>query len=396
MSRSIPRSAARTRTASFAEAAAEHDCSLTGVQPIPPPAAKGAPSVSGASAKELKLSCNGNAEIGGPGGATITAASGGAGGDATSVSNTFAEARAGDAGNGGTLKVFVTGDLTITGVTRLVSGDDGDGGVATATGLSNPALVKQPSAQATGGRGGMPGLVDVRVGGTLDIEDELDIVIGRAGDGGDAIATAAAGLDATATSPAKEGGDARPTGGEGSSTPSRQLSAAGSIVVGASGSIVVSGGDAGDAGSALGTAGVGGAGSQQYPAGGKGGSFLFNQNNAWNGSNAHVGNGGSAQLRDLAGNLIGHGGNGSITSGLNGNGGIGWSGCGTTPPSAGGPGGPGGSAVGRDGTGGIGVKRGLDGTITFTNAGNGGNGGNGEGPGDGGKAGTDATTSSRP
>src|SRR5262249_3649097 len=149
-----------------------------------------------------------------PPGATIAAQSGGDGGPAFSQSNTFAEARAGDGNDGGSISIFATGDLTISGVTNLISGNGGDGGDASAEGKPNPGLNKQPSAQATGGRGGQPGLVDIRVDGSIDINAGLNFIIGHAGDGGDADAAGSPGLDATDTSPAKEGGDANPTGGE--------------------------------------------------------------------------------------------------------------------------------------------------------------------------------------
>lgn len=378
--------------------AAAPDCAFGGVRPAPPAARAGAPSerqfLGGGAGKGLRMSCRGNGEIGGGGvagaGATITAQAGGAGGAGTSVSNTFAEARAGDGATGGTLRVLVTGDLTISGVTNLISGDGGAGGTATATAQSNPALNKQPNAQATGGKGGDPGLVDIRAGGVLTIAAALNITIGRAGDGGSASATGASGLDATATSPAKEGGDANPTGGEGGGTPNRALTAFGAV--GGATLVTVSGGRAGNAGGASGSAGPGGAGNETFPTGGNGGNLSFNTNAAGNGSSAKVGNGGSALLRNVAGAMFGRGGDGSVTTGVAGTGGAGWNDC-NVPRKPGGTGGIGGSAAGRDGIGGTGVPNGAPGGITLYFVGNGGRGGNGQGPGAGGNGGSNATTS---
>jgi hypothetical protein len=388
---------ARAGNAALAALAVTPDCIISGVRPAPRPARTGAPSekqfLSGGAGKNLKVACRGNLDVGGAAGATINGQAGGAGGTGTSVSNTFAEARAGDGGNGGLVGLYATGDLTISGATTLNSGDGGAGGAASATGQSNAERNKQANAQATGGKGGDPGLIEIRVGGSLVINAALNIVIGRAGDGGNAVARAADGLDATAISPAKEGGDANPTGGEGGGTPNRTLAGLGAIVGAAN--INVSGGRAGNAGRATGTAGVGGNGNEAFPTGGKGGNLSFNTNAAGNGSTARVGNGGSALLRNLTGALFGRGGDGSVTSGSLGNGGFGWNDC-NIPRKPGGVGGQGGSAAGRDGKGGVGAQNGVDGGITLTNVGNGGRGGNGQGPGAGGNPGADASTSALP
>ncbi|MEP6834487.1 MAG: Ig-like domain-containing protein [Gemmatimonas sp.] len=388
------------RTGAVARAAATAvtpDCLFSGVRPPPVVARPGSAGATtflpGAAGKGLRMSCRGHGEIGGgaAGGATITGQAGGAGGAGNSTSNTFAEARAGDGGNGGTVRLYVTGELAIVGATNLVSGDGGAGGVAVATAQSNPALNKQPNAQATGGKGGEPRLIDIRAGGAINIAAPLNITIGRAGDGGSGTATAAPGLDATDVSPAKEGGNANATGGEGGSTPNRTLVAFGAINGAAF--VTVSGGRAGNGGRATGTAGVGGNGNETFPAGGKGGNLSFNTNNAGNGVNTRVGNGGNAQLKNLLGVVFGRGGDGSITSGTIGNGGAGWNGC-VVPRKPGGAGGVGGSAAGRDGSGGTGIPVGVAGGITLTNVGNGGKGGDGVNPGTGGNPGSDATISS--
>ena len=370
------------------------DCAFSGPGPVWPPARAGAPSekqfLSGGSGKVMQMSCRGNGEIGGILGALITGQDGGAGGTGTSVSNTFAEARAGDGGNGGDVRLWTTGNLTFLPPTpvTLISGRGGDGGVATATGLPNNTLTRGTNASATGGKGGMPGLLDIRAGGAINITTALIIVVGRAGNGGAGTATASDGNDA-GTSAAQAGGDAAATGGQGGSTPKLSFVSLGAVA----GAPVVTGGNGGNGGTATANAGRGGNGNEAFPNGGRGGNAALNTNIAGNGSSAGVGNGGNANLRDLTGALIGTGGNGSAGIVAVGMGGAGWSDC-NFPRKPGGAGGGGGSASGRDGSGGTGTVNGTPGGITFNAMGNGGKGGDGAGPGGGGAPGSDGTSAS--
>jgi len=286
-------------------------------------------------------------------------------------------------GNGGRIRVFITGSLTYSGGENVVrSGSGGSGGNAMATALGNDVGDKAPSASATGGNGGVPGLIEIRAGGGVTVANAgaLVLEVGLPGEGGDATSTGADGRDATGVAlPAQEGGDATATAGMGGSTPDKQLVKQGNV----SGSAPVLRGtdgqdlDGGTGGEAVSTAGQGGNGIQLNKAGGKGGTL-----------DVSGGVGGDALIKGLTGALVGDGGDGGKGWFYGGNGGKGWSDC--IPGQAvepGGKGGGGGSASGGQGAGGMGLAPGDAGGNHYENVGNGGDGGDGSPPGEGGAAG---------
>lgn len=305
---------------------------------------------------------------------------GGHGGNGFETADVDIQVIGGDGGDGGDLKVRVTGQLVVSGTNnRFASGAGGDGGDATAQTTSNPVGAKAPSARADAGDGGDPGLLSVRANGGIQLDPgSLEIFVGNTGFGGDASAIAADGLDATATDPPQEGGDATANGGDGGGTPDRQLLKRGNVA----GNPVLNTPEGGLGGLAFARAGLGGDGNEVFKDGAKGGVI-----------SAEGGDGGDALIKDLDGNVAADGGDGGPSAYERGNGGTGWSDCqdpNNTVP--GGNGGAGGATFGRQGRGGNGAAKGLDGGTTFTNVANGGDGGDGDGPGSGGAAGADNVT----
>jgi hypothetical protein len=318
------------------------------------------------------------------GNALFWAQGGGRGGAGIASADSDVTATSGAGGDGGTIELFVTGFITFSGGENIMrSGSGGDAGDATATALPNQAGDKAPGATATTGDGGMPGLVDIRAGREVNIDDAgaLVVEIGFPGGAGTATANGADGRDAQdATTPAQEGGDATATGGNGGGTPDEQLLRRGQVT----GEEPVFRGlddgrpNGGGGGRARASAGNGGAGTQSNKAGGRGGL-----------STANGGDGGDALLKDHRNRLLGHGGPGGQARFLMGNGGDGWSDCVPGQPAeAGGAGGNGGSTSGSPGAGGQGLTQGNAGDTRFVTVGNGGDGGNGENPGPGGTKGT--------
>ncbi|MCC6245506.1 MAG: Ig-like domain-containing protein [Gemmatimonadaceae bacterium] len=333
----------------------------------------------GANGRRVRMLLNGNAIF--AGGTLLWAQDGGNGGSGTQTGNTALSVSAGNGGSGGDIRVLISGSLTYSGTNnRLRSGRGGRGGAATATTLQNAGLPAAPSATALGGAGAAPGLIDIRAGGGIAGASALTLDVPSAGDGGNATATAAHGVDALvagANAPAQPGGSATATGGRGGSTPNARLSASG--VSGGSPTVVVVGGGAG--GNAQSTAGDGGRGAKPQKNGAAAGAVV-----------ATGGAGGDSRLRNLANVLVGAGGNGGNAAFLGGNGGAGWNDCQVGQLEAGGVGGAGGSATGARGAGGVGAAglNGTDGTTRFSTVGNGGRGGDGAPRGAPGAAGANA------
>ena len=326
------------------------------------------------------LQCTGELDL--TGGTAVNGQNGGAGGTATDTRGTGASATGGLGGKGGTIKVRANnGDLVITGAgTNIQSGNGGVGGAATATAtqVGNPG----GSAGASGGNGNGPGNIVLQSrNGAVTITGTVTLTMGSAGNGGNATATAANG-QTTPICPAGVGGAATAISGNGGSTPAATLTATGAVS--GLGNVTVAGGAAGVGGVASSFAGIGGNGSLPCPPGGTGGA-----------NNATAGKGGDALIRNALGALIANGGIGGAMFDANGNGGSGWSDCGT-PLLPGGAGGAGGAAGGRNGVGGSGLANGANGTSTFNLAANGGRGGDGSGPGPGGAAGANTANITAP
>lgn len=343
------------------------------------------------------------------GNVSVIGQDGGNGGNGEHESDTAADANGGNGGDGGKLRVLATGQIIFGGSgNTLESGDGGDGGWAAAQGLVNPTPAQAASADAEGGDGGDPGLVEVRSGQGIQVSD-LTIRIGGAGSGGFAYAIAADGVDAAARpGGAQVGGNASARGGDSGDTPNKTFHAAGNIL--GAGDVDVVGGSVWDGGAAVVEAGDGGDGDEMDPDGAAGGN-----------ATAVGGDGGDANLKDQDGQYLADGGDGgdmefgeitpfiflppdatslpSFAPALitlsplmqaGGNGGDGWSDCVDPNYKAGGDGGDGGDASATKGSGGTGKTDGDQSDIDVTAPGfNGGDGGDGEGPGDGGKKGND-------
>ena len=324
----------------------------------------------GSDGRKWTLGCQGNGFINGT---TVSGADGGNGGNGTHTSNTAAVSKGGPGGKGGELRVRVAGQLDFgAGFTTLNSGAGGNGGTANATSTANPALPVAPPATATGGDGGVPGLISVSADGGISIVGSLTLNIGRGGNGGAGTAVAADGADATAARDAQIGGKATATGGAGGSAPNKQLQSNGNVA----GAPAVAGGNGGMGGVANATSGKGGDGVvRERPDGAIGGAIV-----------ATGGRGGNSDLRNLAGALIGNGGNGNDVFMRRAFGGNGYNDC-VAPLIPGGKGGAGGGTSGGRGPGGTGAANGTPGTTRAVVVANGGNGGNGLGPGAGGAPG---------
>lgn len=345
----------------------------------PSPATNGSNGVNGgngAHGRRVRMLLNGNAIFAGS--TLLWAQDGGHGGNGTNTTNSNLAVTGGNGGNGGDIRVFIAGSLTYSGANNTIrSGRGGNGGTASATTTQNASLPSAPSATATGGNGAAPGLIDVRASGGISGASALTLEVPKGGDGGNATAAAAAGVDALVASgnaPAQPGGAATAIGGAGGSTPNARLSASG--VTGGTPTVAVVGGGAG--GSAQSTAGDGGRGAKPQKAGAVGGAIV-----------ATGGAGGDSRLRNLSNVVVGAGGTGGHSVWIGGNGGAGWNDCQVGQLEVGGNGGAGGAASGTRGAGGIGAPglQGTSGTTRFTNASNGGRGGDGAPPGTPGTAG---------
>lgn len=328
---------------------------------------------------DLTVTCRGHLML--AGGSVIASQRGGNGGNGSHESSTHAVATGGNGGKGGRLRLRALGQIVVIGTNTLESGGGGDGGRADATGRPSESGGTAAGATATGGRGGDPGLVSVYSAQEI-VTDEgtLRLAIGKAGDGGDAVAHGASGHNAASTA-AQAGGAADATGGAGGSTPDKRLRGSG---VSNGNGVEVTGGDAGAGGNAHAFAGDGGNGNEEFPPGAKGG-----------GVTARGGDGGDAELRDQFRELVGDGGNGGLARIVGGNGGSGFFDCGgVTLP--GGDGGDGGDGTAIAGDGGRGATPGEDGEVEIEVCGNGGDGGDGFPAGHGGHHGTRNVVSTAP
>jgi Big-like domain-containing protein len=369
-------------------AAASHTCTINSLAPVGPErrAKNGTASTTnggdGRPSGRWRLDCAGN--INATGG-TIRVPDGGNGGDGKdeNVSDPDkSEVRGGQGGNGGRVRIRATGNISFKPNAnnvpfRIALSNGGDGGWATMV-----ATTPGAGASAFGGDGGAPGSMQVRANGGITIAPGgLEITVGDGGRGGEGDATAAAGADAGSVA-AQPGGDAGARGGKGGSTADVQLRARGNVAGAAN--ITMTGGNAGKGGIAWVSSGRGGNGNQSFPDGAAGGT-----------QEARGGDGGNAQTRNLAGDLIGRGGNAgnAVFTASSGPGGSGWNGCSVSPPAAGGNGGSGGTALGSDGIPGTGATPGTAGKLSAAfDVGDGGDGGDGAAPGSGGLAGGNNTT----
>jgi hypothetical protein len=313
-------------------------------------------------------------------GLTFNGGSGGDGGKGTSFSST--PAIGGNGGPPGAMNLVSDEDIVFDGTTTMNGGDAGDGGDGVATNTADGG-----NATATGGKGAnltpknFSSPVTIKAGGTITINGTINVKLGRAGVGGDAVARA--GTGATGNPPGK-GGDANAAGGNGGDSHSLNVNYSGSI--GGQGGVSATGGAAGGGGDAHITVGNGGAstlpGGDAGPAGG---------------GHALAGNGGrglvAGSLRDgSSATAMQQGGPGLDAAGGaagsvfadGGNGGKGTDNC--SPAGNGGHGGPGGSLVASEGAPGNGNPSGRAGDVNVTNAFFGGDGGAGLAAGIGGTA----------
>lgn len=318
------------------------------------------------------------------GGVTLRAQHGGDGASGHKMTGGQALAAGGRGGPGGDILLLGHG-IEFLRDNTLRSGDGGNGGSGSADGEQTRADgSKAADALARGGDGGPPGRIIFETGTVEGPKvsvrgGTLEITVGMGGDGGQANAIPADGLDATDTEPAQAGGDAHAVGGDGGGSHPTHFSSPPITIL--DGEITIRGGDGGDGGNAFAQEGNGGNGSIAFPGGADAGTL-----------SAEGGTGGDGELEGLDGSAIGVGGEGGEALFDFANGGDGWSDCLPAQPTAsGGNGGRGGDAIGSDGIGGTGRENGKAGGIAFFEMGIGGAGGNGEPPGAGGEPGTDRT-----
>ena len=153
----------------------------------------------------------------------------------------------------------------------FASGVGGRGGDARAIAGPDPAGPVAPQAVAGGGTGGAPGLAAIRAASRIEFAAITRLSIGRGGIGGNATAVGARGADAAGpTTPAQAGGDAFAFAGLGGHSPSRQLTPQNLTVVGPENLLVIDG-DGGRGGDAEATGGEGGTGTAGRADGGRGG-----------------------------------------------------------------------------------------------------------------------------
>jgi PKD repeat protein len=267
-------------------------------------------------------------------------------------------ARGQNGGNGGGVRFYVSGRLTVCGGVTLKAGNGGKGGDATATGRPGGA------AYARGGNGGRAGheALFVATNGIVFEEPGITIDGGNGGDGGFGRATGGAGEDRCTT--AQAGGPATVYGGNGGLA-SKAAIARGRIS--GLGNVTLSGGQGGDGAEATGTGGAGGNALCATTAHGGAGGRAF----------ARSGHGGDAYLTGawrryriaVGAFTAGDGGLATATGGVGGNGvATPAAACQTTTAS----GGNAGNARAEAGNAGRGRINGIDQAATAT----GGNGGN--------------------
>lgn len=368
---SFPMAAAHRGSATTA--AAGRICAATGSFRFRPDTARrgasgrfGSP---GGTGRTMRYRCNGDLVLSG---ASIVAQHGGSGGDGTDTSNRPADASGGDGGRGGDVRLWATGVLSIAGAT-IEGGRGGRGGSALAQGTPSTVGSRATDATARAGDGAPGGRFDLRAGVEVQFQSTSTVRVGRAGDGGNAVATGADG-----TAPAQDGGHATARGGTGGSSQDKQLRAPGVLNPHLA---TLRGGEGGNGGSAEAVGGNGASGSMPLPNSGAGGDMT-----------ATGGDGGNALLRDLGGALFAMGGNGGMARFVNGIGAEGWTNRCDAPGGflPGGNGGNGGAARGTDGAGG--TPNGAPGNLHYAaRVGNAGVGGQGEAPGATGTT-TDAVT----
>lgn len=328
---------------------------------VPPTALAGAAGqvgAPGAPGKDVFAKCEGDLVF--LGGVQLNAQRGGNGGAGNSGGLTPASATGGAGGAGGHVDLRADGIMSFSGTANIFqAGDGGRGGDATATAVPNPANI---DADATGGPGGDAGSINLVDATSFVFTDPTSLVLGRAGDGGDAIAVAADGqVSAGVPQP---GGNASAVGGIGGSVDMAAIEVTKLVnPVNAQ----IGGGRAGDGGEADANGGQGSNGTEAALDGADGGNVNAN-GGVGGGSLTTSGNGGSATFRG------GRGGNGFAT-------------C--TPSLGlvlGGYGGKGGDAFGGGGVGGLGA---IHGGALANNVGNGGLGAMGQPAGLHGQQGTD-------
>ena len=325
----------------------------------------------GMRARTWVLWCDGNGLIDA---SSVFGQDGGHGGAGTHSSNVKADTTGGAGGAGGLLSVFTTGQLDFGSGNVLNGGNGGEGGDATATSVANPTLAAAPPATATSGRGGAGGLIAIQSLQAMTIAGPLSLNVGSGGASGDASALAAEGLNSSPAKPAQPGGNATATSGDGGKVPRGTLTAAGNIT--GAGNVTVTGGPGGTSGVADATGGKGGDGVD-----------VLNKDGAVGGTvNAFPGRGGNAEVRNMAGALVGNGGNSGDAVFRHGLGGHAFNDC-APPLTFGGKGGNGGATAGGSQFGGSGAANGMDGKTREIVVANGGNGGHGLGPGKRGEAG---------
>ena len=371
--------------ASLASASARVDpCDLNGFVSVPnpvraPDGTSGSRGGDGADGGDVFLYCDGAATIRE---VYLQAQDGGHGGTGTHSSTTSAQSIGGRGGEGG--EVFLggfAGSNRYIGNNTLLSGNGGNGGHAIASGLPDNGPARAASADALGGDGEMPGDITFGFGRLIDASNgQINIVVGSAGNGGDATARGANGVDALARAgAAQHGGSATAKGG----------AAAGGLL----GGIVnfntrpgfsISAGNGGNGGRAFVVAGDGGDGSVSSVDGGDGGNL-----------DATGGDGGNGAFSEATMTRISSGGTGADVSFIGGNGGNGAMRCPPAPIGQGGEGGAGGEATGESGQRGV-PNPVLFGTTTIDQAGNGGDGGDGSGPGTAGPAGANGIENRAP
>ncbi len=298
------------------------------------------------------------------------------------------DAEGGAGGTGGLITIHSTGRVVISGVNvRVRSGHGGDGGDASAKGIPNKPGQKAASAKAKGGSGRSPG--SIRIHGDQGVTGGSNLImeLGHGGQGGDATAAGADGVQGLSPSEREQdGGDADAEGGAGGNVPDKHAAATGNTT----GVPDLQGGTGGEGGDALARAGNGAAGTKPKPDGGHGG------------SNKGVGGkGGNADAKGfpppVGGQRFADGGDGGGVVFQKALGADGYDNCVVPLGPRAGDGGKGGGASGTDGLGGNGAADGDPGGVTYVTTGNGANGGDDfTDVGDGGAAGTSTVTEHPP
>jgi hypothetical protein len=204
-------------------------------------------------------------------GTHVQAQHGGPGVPMNEASDMPLEVVGGDGGDGGGVRISVSGGgkirfRTTRGASELSAGDGGPAGPATATTVQNAAIDPAPSATARGGVGGSGGSVSIFGDATIQEGSDVGLIqvqVGLGGRGGNAIAVGADGVDADADRDAQVGGGANAIAGSGGP--------AGIVNGGYEEMPPPEGKQGGGGGTAHATAGDGGDGIRGRPDGGVGG-----------------------------------------------------------------------------------------------------------------------------